>query len=236
MGLESGNNYQWLIVNAELSYGEIYSKLDWILRCALLYSNSISSFRRSETHGALRMTFICVLFFMQRAIVEQLVQEIKDMNTVFERTEGIGVNWEHEFGFFQEEIGELYEEWISDKSLIGSLDALVDICVFAVGALHKSGLSTQAIMDAVAQSWTVDIWSIATTADYQEHCVAILHTVLVSLQSFVREHTVGALFHEVYLSNMSKLKDGKPVPGNLPGKFGKNMETYFKPDLEKYLH
>ncbi len=173
---------------------------------------------------------------MQRDLVEQLVQEIKDMNTVFERMEWSGTNWEHEFGFFQEEIGELYEEGISDKSLIGSLDALVDICVFAVGALHKSGLSTQAIVDAVEQSWTVDIWSIATTTDYQEHCVSILNTVLVSLQSFVREHTVGALFHEVYLSNMSKLKDGKPVPGNLPGKFGKNMETYFKPDLEKYLY
>lgn len=155
---------------------------------------------------------------------------------VFERTEWIGTNWEHEFGFFQEEIGELYEEGITDKSLIGSLDALVDICVFAVWALHKTGLSTAAIADAVEQSLTTDIWSITTIADYQEHCVAILKTVLVSLQSFVREHTVGALFHEVYLSNMSKLKDGKPIPGNLPGKFGKNMETYFKPDLDKYLH
>jgi len=173
---------------------------------------------------------------MQRAIVQQLVQEIKDMNTVFERTEWVGVNRDNEFGFFQEEITELYEEWIADKSLIGSLDALVDVCVFAVGALHKKGLSTDDIVDAVEQSWTVDIWSIATASDYEKHCVAILTSVLVSLQSFVREHTVGELFHEVYLSNMSKLKDGKPVPGNLPGKFGKNMETYFKPDLEKYLH
>lgn len=173
---------------------------------------------------------------MQRSIVQKLVQEIKDMNTVFERTEGIGTNREHEFGFFQEEVEELYEEGIRDRSLIGSLDALVDICVFAVGALHKTWLTTDAIVDAVEQSWTVDIWSIATAADYQEHCVSILKTVLLSLQSFVREHTVGDLFHEVYLSNMSKLKDGKPVPGNLPGKFGKNMETYFKPDLEKYLH
>gem|GEM_PF-2053720 len=97
-------------------------------------------------------------------------------------------------------------------------------------------MSTIAIVDAVEQSSTVDIWSVATTANYQENCVAILKTVLVSLQSFVREHTVRELFHEVYLSNMSKLKDGKPIPGNLPGKFGKNMETYFKPDLAKYLH
>lgn len=173
---------------------------------------------------------------MDQKILQILIQEIKDMNVVFERHEGIGANRDNEFGFFQEEIGELYEEWIADKSLIGSLDALVDICVFAVWALHKHGLSTQAIMEAVASSETVDIWSISSTALYQEHCVAILKTVLLSLQTFVREHTVGALFHEVYLSNMSKLKDGKPIPGNLPWKFGKNMETYFKPDLEKYLH
>ncbi len=184
----------------------------------------------------LSKVFILIFIIMQRAITEKLVQEIKDMNTVFERTEWVGVNRDNEFGFFQEEITELYEEWIADKSLIGSLDALVDICVFAVGALHKKGLSTQDIVDAVEQSWIVDIWSIATVPDYEEHCVAILTSVLVSLQSFVREHTVGELFHEVYLSNMSKLKDGKPVPGNLPGKFGKNMETYFKPNLEKYLY
>lgn len=173
---------------------------------------------------------------MNHDVVAKLVQEIKDMNAVFERHEWIGVNRDNEFGFFQEEIGELYEEWISDRSLIGSLDALVDVCVFAVWALHKSGLSTEGIVSQMEQSWTTDIWSVSSATLYQEYCVAILKTVLLSLQTFVREHTVGELFHEVYLSNMSKLKDGKPVPGNLPGKFGKNMETYFKPDLEKYLH
>ena len=34
---------------------------------------------------------------------------------------------------------------------------------------------------------------------------------------------------------MSKLKDGKPIAGDLPGKFGKNKETYFRPDLKKVL-
>ena len=173
---------------------------------------------------------------MQRVVIEKLVQEIKDMNNVFERTESSGTNWDHEFGFFEEEIGELHKEWISDKSLIGSLDALVDICVFAVWALHKNGFSTHAIADLVEQSFLVDIWSISSSSLYEEHCVSILKTVLLSLETFVREHTVGELFHEVYLSNLSKLKDGKPIPGNLPGKFGKNLETYFKPDLEKYLH
>lgn len=196
-------------------------KLDWILGCSSVDSEWF--------------LFVCV-WFMQRDALVQIVQEIKDMNSVFERIEGSWVNWEHEFGFFQEEIGELYEEGISDASLVGSLDALVDICVFAVWWLHKNGLSTDMIVSAVQESWVVDIWSVSSADMYREHCVAILKTVLVSLQTFVREHTVVDLFHEVYLSNMSKLKDGKPVPGNLPGKFGKNMETYFKPDLQKYLH
>ena len=123
-----------------------------------------------------------------------------------------------------------------DQSLIGSLDALVDICVFAIGALHKDNMSAAHIADAIEQGACIDIWSISSPVLYQEYCVDILTTVLVSLQTFVHEKRVVALFNEVYLSNMSKLKDGKPIPGNLPGKFGKNMETYFKPDITRHLH
>lgn len=40
---------------------------------------------------------------------------------------------------------------------------------------------------------------------------------------------------EVDNSNFSKFKDGKPVFDE-NGKIAKNMATYFKPDLTKYLH
>lgn len=172
---------------------------------------------------------------MQENNIGTIVQQIKNMNNVFERLEWIGVSWDNEFAYFEEEMTELVHEWIKETSLIGSLDALVDICVFAVGALHKSGMTTEQIVGAVSTAQIIDIWDVQDVARYQDQCINILFTVLRSMTTFVGEHKVVDLFHEVYLSNMSKLKDGKPVPGNLPGKFGKNLETYFKPDLAKYL-
>lgn len=43
-----------------------------------------------------------------------------------------------------------------------------------------------------------------------------------------------AAVEEVDNSNFSKFKDGKPI-FDANGKIAKNMETYFKPSLEKYL-
>lgn len=167
--------------------------------------------------------------------VLRIVSEIKEMNSVFERAEGMGVEWENELKYFLEEVGELEEEGVLDKSIVGSLDALVDICVFAVGALHKAGHDKEATVAEILKAHTVEIRAITTPEHYRNACAGILRTVLLTITTLVGEKRTVECFHEVYLSNMSKLKDGKPVAGNLPGKFGKNMDTYFKPDLAKYL-
>ncbi len=167
--------------------------------------------------------------------IRQIVTEIKEMNTVFERPEGRGADREQEFSYFLEERGELQKEWVLLWDLIWTLDALVDICVFAVGALHKDGRSTEEIVRLVQWSWWIDIRTITTSSQYQQSSASILKSTLETLITLVWESTMIALFHEVYLSNMSKLKDGKPIPGNLPWKFGKNMDTYFKPDLKRVL-
>lgn len=167
--------------------------------------------------------------------VLRIVSEIKEMNSVFERAEGMGVEWENELKYFLEEVGELEEEGALDQSLVGSLDALVDICVFAVGALHKAGHDAESTVAEILKAHIVEIRAITTPEHYRNACAGILRTVLLTVTTLIGEKRTVECFHEVYLSNMSKLKDGKPVPGNLPGKFGKNMETYFKPDLAKYL-
>lgn len=167
--------------------------------------------------------------------VLRIVSEIKEMNAVFERPEGMGADWENELKYFLEEVEELEEEGALDKSLVGSLDALVDICVFAVGALHKAGHDAESTVAEILKANVVEIRAIHTPEHYRNSAAGVLRTVLLTLTTLIGEKRTVECFHEVYLSNMSKLKDGKPVPGNLPGKFGKNMETYFKPDLAKYL-
>ena len=165
----------------------------------------------------------------------QIFSEIKEMNIIFERPEWMGANWDNEYGFFVEEIGELQEEGKKDDSLIGASDALVDICVFAIGALHKDGFTTQDISKKISWSHFFDIHSITSVQSYKDNIGNILFSIIFTLNTLFTEKVTVALFHEVYLSNMSKLKDGKPVPGNLPGKFGKNLETYFKPNLAQYI-
>jgi hypothetical protein len=167
--------------------------------------------------------------------VLRIVSEIKEMNTVFERPEGMGANWENELKYFLEEIEELEDEGAKVASLVGSLDALVDVCVFAVGALHKAGHDAESTVAEILKSPVVEIRAITTPEHYRNAAAGILRTVLLSITTFIGEKRTVECFHEVFLSNMSKLKDGKPVPGNLPGKFGKNLETYFTPDLAKYL-
>lgn len=62
----------------------------------------------------------------------QLISEIKEMNTIFQRPENMGAHREEEFAYFQEEYNELEEDGVVNNTLIGSLDALVDIVVFAI--------------------------------------------------------------------------------------------------------
>ncbi len=165
----------------------------------------------------------------------QIIDEIKAMNQVFERLEWIGANWDNEYGYFVEEIDEFIREWRKDNSLVGATDALVDICVFAVWALHKEWKDTSQIFDIITSSTFIDIYSISSTSQYKENIWNILFSIFFTLSLLFSHQTTTSLFHEVYLSNMSKLKDWRPVPWNLPGKFGKNMETYFKPNLLQYV-
>ncbi|HMY80961.1 MAG TPA: hypothetical protein PLW93_03275 [Candidatus Absconditabacterales bacterium] len=167
--------------------------------------------------------------------IETIIGQIKNMNTLFERPEGMGVDRDHEYVFFLEELEELYREGCKPQDLIGSLDALIDIVVFGIGVLHKQGDDIQTISDRIASGGYIDIRSIDSSTLYRLRIQDILYTVLTTLVSLIGPRLCIELFDEVYQSNMSKLKDGKPIRGNLPGKFGKNPETYFKPNLSKRL-
>lgn len=167
----------------------------------------------------------------------QLLSEIKEMNTVFQRPEGMGVHREQEFSYFQEEYQELEVNGIINDSLIETLDALVDIVVFAIWALHKDGMSAGEIDQALHDSSRkgIQIEKIANPVLYSEQCIDLIFTIFTTIITLVWSTRMIGLFHEVYRSNMSKLKDGQPIPGKLPGKFGKNPESYFPPDLKKVL-
>lgn len=166
--------------------------------------------------------------------ISKIIQEIKDMNTVFERPEAMWVDRKNEFSYFQEELDELKKS-IKQLDLVEVIDALVDIGVFGVGALHKDGKDTDTIKKDISIAHYIDIHTISDYHMYQDNIRNIIHSALVSLSSILGIDRVYTIFHEVYLSNMSKLKDGKPVPWWLPWKFGKNMDTYFSPDIKKYL-
>jgi predicted HAD superfamily Cof-like phosphohydrolase len=164
----------------------------------------------------------------------QIIQEIKEMNTVFERGEGSGAHRENEFSYFSQEVDELNTAR-QELDLIEVLDALVDIGVFTIGAAHKDGVDMQTMLNKVNSAQCVNLHAIKDAQSYATHIYALIHSVIATLTNLIDEKLVLELFHEVYLSNMSKLKDGKPIAGDLPGKFGKNKETYFRPDLKKVL-
>lgn len=159
------------------------------------------------------------------------------MNTIFQRPENMGAHREEEFAYFQEEYNELEEDGVVNNTLIGSLDALVDIVVFAIWALHKDGMSADRINHALQDPSRRNI-QIDTVTDYtmyRDQCIDLIFTILNTIITLVWYTRTIGLFHEVYRSNMSKLKDGKPIPGKLPWKFGKNLESYFPPNLRDVL-
>lgn len=169
------------------------------------------------------------------SLLSQIVNEIKDMNTIFERPEGIWADWAKELLYFEQELQEIMDDGVRKTDLVEVVDALLDICVFAIGALHKDWDNTDALVNKILNGCYCDIHSIHSADAYKIDCANAIWTAMVTLLVLVQEKILVALFHEVAMSNMSKLKDGKPVLSELPGKFGKNMETYFKPNLRKYL-